>query len=239
MHVTTVNVADPIALEERIEIANPQHPHCATVLLLDTSASMAGDKIRQLNEGLRFFKDDVMSDDLARKRVEVAVVTFGGTVQIAHDFTGIDTFDPAPARADGGTPMGEAILRGIELLRDRKQGFKQAGVDYYRPWIFLITDGEPTDVGPGDPMWNRVVRAVHAGDAAGEFVFFAVGVEPADMDVLAMIAPGGRPPMRLRPGRFKELFAWLSASQRRVSASRVGEQLALPAPSGWAQIGTG
>lgn len=234
-----MHVSEAIALEERIEIANPQHPHCATVLLIDTSSSMAGDKIEQLNEGLRFFRDDVMSDDLARKRVEAAVVTFGGSVEIAHDFSTIDAFQPPRARAAGSTPMGEAILRGIDLLQARKRSFKQAGVDYYRPWIFLITDGEPTDMGPGDPMWDNVVRAVRSGDAASEFVFFAVGVEPADMGVLAQIAPEERPPMRLRPGRFKELFAWLSASQRRVSSSRVGEQLALPAPTGWAEISTG
>ena len=70
-------------LEERIEIANPQHPHCATVLVLDTSGSMAGDKIRQLNEGVRFFVDDVSSDDLARKRVDLAVFSFAATSSCA------------------------------------------------------------------------------------------------------------------------------------------------------------
>lgn len=227
-----------IALEERIEIANPQHPHCATVLLVDTSSSMAGDKIRQLNDGLTYFRDDVMRDDLARKRVEVAVVTFGGSVGVAHEFGAIDGFDPRPFRADGGTPMGEAIVRGVDLLRTRKQGYRDAGIDYYRPWIFLITDGEPTDMGPGDPQWDQVVRTVHDDEAAGEFLFFAVGVEPADMDVLAQIAPPERPPVQLRPGRFKDMFAWLSQSQRRVSASRVGEQLALPPAGGWAEIRT-
>jgi uncharacterized protein YegL len=227
-----------IALEERIEIANPQHPHCATILLIDTSGSMAGDKIRQLNEGLRIFKDDVMSDDLARKRVEVAVVTFGGATQVVHDFTSIETFDPRSFRADGGTPMGGAITEAVEMIRRRKQEYRDAGIDYYRPWIFLVTDGEPTDMRPGDGTWERVVRTVHQGEADKEFLFFAVGVEPADMDTLAMIAPPERPPMRLRPGRFAEMFAWLSASQRRVSASRVGDQLALP-PAGWGEVTTG
>ena len=72
-----------VALEERIEIANPQHPHCATVLLVDTSSSMAGDKIRQLNDGLTYFRDDVMSDDLARKRVEVAGIGTVGLTSVA------------------------------------------------------------------------------------------------------------------------------------------------------------
>ena len=230
-----------LSLEDSIEIANPQHPHCATVLLLDTSGSMAGDKIRQLNDGLRAFRDDVLSDDLARKRVEAAVVTFGGTVETAHDFASIEQFNPAPFPATGGTPMGGAILRAIEMVRQRKDGYRATGVDYYRPWIFMVTDGEPTDMKQGDPLWEEVVTAVHEGEARKEFLFFTVGVEPADMALLTKIAPPERPPVQLRPGRFAEMFAWLSRSQQRVSASRVGEQVALEnptGPAGWAEITT-
>lgn len=230
-----------MSLEEQIEIANPQHPHCATVLVVDTSGSMDGDKIRQLNEGLRFFCDDVQTDDLARKRVEVALVTFGGDVQSSAGFTSIDSFAPAELRASGGTPMGGALLQAVALIDQRKQEYRETGVDYYRPWIFLITDGEPTDMKQGDPLWERVVTAIHDGEARKEFLFFAVGVEPADMELLAQIAPPERAPVRLRPGRFREMFAWLSKSQQRVSASKVGEQVALEnptGPQGWGEVST-
>jgi uncharacterized protein YegL len=229
-------------LEDQIEIANPQHPHCATVLTLDISSSMQGDKIRQLNEGLQYFRDDVLSDDLARKRVEAALVTFGSHVAVAQDFSSMESFAPAPFNADGSTPMGEAILRSIDLVRERKAAYRRVGTDYYRPWVFLITDGEPTDMRPGDDMWRRVVGEVHGGEAAREFLFFGVGVEPADMDTLRQICPPERPPLQLRPGRFRDMFQWLSRSQRHISASRVGEQLALPpatGPDGWAEISTG
>ncbi|MFN2614048.1 MAG: VWA domain-containing protein [Actinomycetota bacterium] len=229
------------SLEDAIEIANPQHPHCATILVVDVSGSMSGDKIRQLNEGLRFFRDDVLSDDLARKRVEVAVVSFGGDVTVPHDFGSIEAFAPASFSASGGTPMGGAIMEAVDMIRRRKADYRAQGVDYYRPWIFLITDGEPTDMKPGDPLWEDVVRAVHGGEQAKEFLFFAVGVEPADMGLLAKIAPPERPPIQLRPGKFRDMFAWLSRSQQRVSASKVGEQLMLEdptGPQGWAQITT-
>ena len=229
-------------LEEEIEIANPQHPHCATVLTLDISGSMHGDKIRQLNDGIAAFRDDVMSDELARKRVETAVVTFGSRVMLAQGFSSMDSFSPSDFKADGSTPMGEAILRSIEVLRERKAAYRRMGTDYYRPWIFLITDGEPTDMKPGDELWRRVVTEVHGGEAAREFLFFGVGVEPADMDVLRRLCPTERPPVQLRPGRFRDMFEWLSRSQRRISASRVGDQLALPpatGPDGWAEIATG
>lgn len=228
-------------LEELVEIANPQHPHCATVLVLDTSGSMAGDKIRQLNDAIRFFQEDVASDDLARKRVELALLSFGGEVKLEHGFGSVEDLAAPTLQADGGTPMGAAILRAIELVTERKAEYRAVGTDYFRPWVFLITDGQPTDMSPGDETWQKAVEAVHGGERRGEFLFFGVGVEPADMHALQDICPPGRPPLKLRPGHFKEMFAWLSKSQQRVSASRVGEQVPLPDPTGphgWAEIDT-
>ena len=60
------------------EFAENPEPRCPCLLLLDTSASMNGEPIAELNEGLVTFKDELMADAMAAKRVEVAIVTFGG-----------------------------------------------------------------------------------------------------------------------------------------------------------------
>jgi uncharacterized protein YegL len=225
-------------LEERIEIANPHQPHCATVLLLDTSGSMSGEKISALSRGLEEFKKEVSGDDLASKRVDLAVVGFGDEVRVLHDFSSIEDFDPAQLSASGATPMGQAILRAADLVEQRKELYKGQGIDYYRPWIFMITDGEPTDMTPGDTRWLDVVKRIHDGEADRKFMFFAVAVEPANTALLAQIAPQNRPPVKLNGTKFKELFQWLSRSQSKVSASRVGEQVSLenPVAAGWGQI---
>lgn len=225
-------------LEDRVEIANPQHPHVATVLLLDTSGSMAGEKIAALNDGLRSFKDEVLEDDLARKRVDLAVVTFGSGAEVLSNFSSIQDFEVPTLTAGGSTPMGQAIKKGVELLEVRKQQYKAQGTDYYRPWLFLITDGAPTDIQPGTAVWDEVVRLVHDGEASKRFMFFAVVVEPGDAELLGQIAPPNRPPEKLVGTKFRELFRWLSKSQAKVSASRVGEQVTLetPANAGWGEI---
>jgi uncharacterized protein YegL len=228
-------------LENLVEIANPQHPHCPTVLLLDTSGSMAeAGKIAALNQGLMAFKEDVAGDELASKRVDVAVVTFGTDVRVLHAFSSIEDFAPPSLDAGGMTPMGAAITRAMDLVEERKQQYQDKGVDYTRPWIFMITDGEPTDMRPGDETWNAVVGRVHEGEAGRKFMFFAVGVEPARMDVLRQIAPPNRPPVQLKERRFRELFQWLSNSQARVSSSRPGEMVALESPvaAGWGEVAT-
>jgi uncharacterized protein YegL len=227
---------------EDIHIENPPEPHCATVLVLDVSGSMAtDDKIGQLSAGLQTFKEEVMKNDQARKRVDLAVVTFGTGVETLHPFSSVEAFEPPLLQAEGTTAMGGAILKAIELLEQRKGEYRAKGVDYYRPWIFLITDGEPTDMEPGDALWNQVIGKVHEGEAGRKFMFFAVAVEPANTTLLQQIAPPKRQPVKLKGKKFAEMFQWLSNSQAQVSASQVGEQVALEnptGPKGWAEIPT-
>jgi uncharacterized protein YegL len=199
---------------------------------------MAGDKINALNEGLKMFREEILADELAAKRVDLAVFTFGGSVNVMHDFSAVDDFEPTELCASGGTPMGEAILRAVEAIEQRKQGYKSKGIDYYRPWILMITDGEPTDMQPGDERWSDVIRKVHDGEANKKFMFFGVGAEQANTDLLKQILPPNRPPLRLKGNKFREMFQWLSRSQKSVSASKVGEQVKLenPVAAGWAEV---
>ena len=147
---------------------NPE-PRCPCLLLLDTSGSMSGAPIAALNTGLVALKDELATDSLAMKRVEVAVVSFG-PVNIINTFHTAPNFFPPNLTASGDTPMGAAIKQGIELIRQRKGRITANGISFYRPWIFLITDGGPTD------EWESAATIVREGEAAKSFAFFAVGV---------------------------------------------------------------
>jgi hypothetical protein len=60
-----------------VEFADNPDPRCPCVLLLDTSSSMQGQPVGALNEGMRVFQADVQTDELAQRRSEIALVTFG------------------------------------------------------------------------------------------------------------------------------------------------------------------
>src|SRR2546427_7359653 len=98
------------------EFAINPDPRCACVLLLDTSGSMGGAAIDSLNDGLKAFQEDLQEDSLARRRVEIAIITFGKDgCQTRQDFTTAGQFVAPTLEADGGTPMGEAINIGLDL----------------------------------------------------------------------------------------------------------------------------
>ena len=223
-HLTQVPFADVSFVD------NPE-PRCPCVLVLDVSGSMSGRPISELNAGLKQLQKELAGDPLASKRVEIAVVTFG-PVKVLHDFVSAESFQASRLKVEGSTPMGEAILEALELVRLRKQQYQANGVAYYRPWVFLITDGAPTD------DWRPAAKAVKDGEANKALAFFPVGVEGADMEVLRKLS--ARPPLKLKGLMFRELFQWLSNSLAGVSRSQVGERLQLAAPdtsaSGWASI---
>ena len=210
---------------------NPE-PRCPCLLLLDVSGSMAGEPILELNAGLKAFRDELVADELASKRVEVACITFGGPVNVATEFETSGVFQPPWLKAQGDTPMGAAIAAGIELVRLRKEAYRANGVAFYRPWIFLITDGAPTD------EWTSAASRVREGEAGKAFAFFAVGVLGANMEILKQIAV--REPLRLNGLRFRNLFQWLSNSMKSVSRSTPGDEVPLKnpreGPDGWAAI---
>ena len=211
------------------EFAENQEDRCPVVLVLDTSYSMLDSNlIGELNQGVRQFKEEVLKDPIAALRIEIAVIKFGGSVDVLHEFKTAHDFDPPDLTADGSTPMGQAVQRALGLIEDRKVTYKAQGVNYYRPWLWLMTDGAPTD------SWQSAAAACKQAEKDRKVTVFTIGMgDDAGNKVLEQFAE--KKPMKLQSLAFAEMFRWLSASLARVSKERAGtgDQVQLPPTDGW------
>lgn len=205
---------------------NPS-PRCACMLVLDTSGSMSGAPIQELNQGLQAFVEAVQEDEMSAYSVEVGVITAGGTVREELSFTTANTIrEVSPLVADGVTPLGAAVELALRRLEERKAAYKRAGVAYYQPWLVIISDGEPTD------SWQAVAQQTSALSQQRKLVVMPVGVSQANMAILGQFS--SRPAKQLAGLKFREFFEWLSASMSRVSASNsTSSAVALPATDSW------
>ncbi|MEB0048412.1 MULTISPECIES: VWA domain-containing protein [unclassified Pseudomonas] len=218
-----------IRQEDLIENPTARVPIC---LVLDVSGSMEGDPIAELHAGVQMFFEAIRKDDVAQYAAEISIVTFGGTAQKVLDFSDINRQDVPPLVASGLTPMGHAVNIALDLLEARKEDYQRAGVDYYQPWMVLMTDGEPTD-----DIGSAAARVASLISQRKLSVFpIAIGTA-VNMQSLSQFSPT-RPPLRLKGLNFNQFFDWLSRSVSRVSQSTPGEEVALDIKGieAWAQI---
>jgi uncharacterized protein YegL len=218
------------------ELGNPTVERTPTVLILDTSYSMSKEKpdgsgnikprIEQLNEGLELFKNEIENKTHAEMRVDVSIVSFGGDVSVDQEFMPIKQLDLPNLSAGGNTPMGEAIEEAVSITNERKQQYRDNGYAYNRPLFWLLTDGEPTDMEPGDQQWEKAQRLLSQGTEEDHLLFFAFGIgEDADTDTLEkLVSVTDQSAFKLEDGMFEELFEVASNSLEKQSEPGGGEE---------------
>jgi len=209
-----------LVIREQDLIDNPtaRVPIC---LVLDTSGSMTGEPINELNEGVQMFFKAIKEDEVAQYSAEIAIVTFGGSSNKVLDFGSINTQTVPYLSASGSTPMGSGVNLALDLLEQRKQEYKNAGVDYYQPWMVLMSDGAPTE-----SIESAVERTCSQINSRKLTIFPIIIGDEAGAKVISRFSPD-RPTLKLKGLNFREFFEWLSGSVSRVSGSTPGTKIEL------------
>ena len=200
------------------------------IVLLDGSSSMAGMAIDNLNQGLSVLEHELKADDIASLRVQLLLLRIGGhsDVEILTDWTDAIDFSAPQVIANGTTPLGQGVKLALRKLEEQKANYKNNQITYNRPWLFIITDGTPTDLN-----WREAARQAVEAEKKGKVVVFPIGTEHADFDNLNEFSSRGA--LMLNSLDFKELFVWLSQSVSAGSQTEVGSETQLPAIS-WGAV---
>jgi uncharacterized protein YegL len=120
-------------------------------LVLDVSGSM-GDrisfnhsKIDELNKQYLDFLTFVRKDPRARQICDLSVITFGNEVEVVNGYSNVEAIKNSEFEAGGPTPLGQAMRKAYDLLELRRSYYKQHDIEHYKPIVFLMSDGDPTD----------------------------------------------------------------------------------------------
>lgn len=202
------------------EAAENYEQKCLCVLVLDVSGSMKGEPIKELNNGLKSFYEDISSDQTSSQRIEMSIVTFNHLVKTLQEPSLVGNFTMPILEAGGSTAMVSAIKEAIDIVEARKKWYKDTNQTYYRPWIILMTDGVPDE----DQDIVGLAKRIQDDTTNKRYAFLPIGVEGADMRILDQIK-GLIPPMKLQGTKFSSFFKWLSNSINVVINSDEGQKV--------------
>ena len=249
-----------LRISDLLENPSPRVPVC---LCLDTSGSMRtvesggyrdtgrrqvidgatyrlveGGKTRleELEKGLHSFFEAVRRDEDAADAAEISLVTFDDGARTICDFASIERqILPEHLETGNNTDLGQGLKLSLDLLEKRKSEYQDKGVDYFQPWLIIMTDGKPN----GDPaVLEEAVQRIRTMVEARKLTVFPIGIgREAGMDILARLSPK-RPPLYLKDMKFDDFFEWLSQSVTVVSRSMPGEDIKLDVSQieGWGSL---
>ena len=173
-------------------------------LLVDTSGSMHGEAIESVNSGLQVLVSALRQDPYALETAWLSVITFDSAAKQVMPLTELSNFQMPELKANGTTAMGE----GLSLLADCinrevvKGSTGQKGD--WKPLVFLLTDGEPTD------DLQRGIAAIK-GVKTGTFVACAAG-QHANNNTLKSITELVVALDTADANSLKAFFKWVSQS---------------------------
>ncbi|MBK8516604.1 MAG: VWA domain-containing protein [Saprospiraceae bacterium] len=152
--------------------------------VIDTSSSMSSSgKIVELNNGLRAFQKQIAEDEVLSARLEVAIVEFNSDVRVAQSPILAEDLAINDFVATGTTRLVDGVNLAIDMSEDRKKYYKEQGLSYKRPYVVLISDGEPD----GGQNIQALANRINDDTLAQKYVFVPLGVTTADMMMLSKI----------------------------------------------------
>lgn len=222
-------------MAERYIYDRPQNTRvkCLCVLVVDVSGSME-QHMPAINQALQDFYQDILCErngipESTRKQLEIAVVQFDQEFKTLREPYLLNDGEVPPILSTRGstTETVAALREAIDIVVSRKKFYERTGQRFYRPWIILLTDGEPysEEISAEQTMKNVNVLAQEIKDMVAKKKFFILGLsvpgaedEISESTLSKLTASNYR---KLEGAKFREFFKWLSRSVGTLVKSRV------------------
>lgn len=191
------------------EVADPAVPPEETYsylpfyLVIDVSGSMEGTPINAINAELPRLHRSLVTTPIVAEIARLAVVSFSDSPRVDLPLSDLADVDEMPALAAGGGTSYRNVFEYLRPLIDSDhRAMKAVGWRSYRPTVFFLTDGKPTD--PPERPWGSAYEGLVDPNWVLHPNLLAFGFGDADVAVLQEI---GRMASRLGSGNVAAYMA--------------------------------
>ncbi len=185
-------------------------------LLLDCSGSMSGEPIEAVNQGVKVLIDELKNDPQALETAYLSIITFDSKAQQIAPLTELMTINVPEMTASGCTALGEALYLLKECIRQEVRPNTKEYKGDWKPLIFLLTDGCPTDM----EIFDKEVQDLSSLHAAN-IIACAAG-SSANTTFLKRITNNVLMMNTLSAGDMASFFDWVTSSIK-VSSTSLNE----------------
>ncbi len=178
-------------------------------ILADCSGSMAGDPIESVKAGISALHSELMNDPSAVESAYLSVITFDSNARQLAPLAELASFNPPNLTASGTTSLGAALKLLIQCIQTEVQQNSGEVKGDWKPLVFLLTDGAPTD------KWQQFADELKA-KRPGNVIAVACG-DGADTSLLKMITDTVLEMKNISPSDFSAFFKWVTQSIKQTS----------------------
>ena len=138
-------------------------------LLIDTSSSMMHEPIEAVNNGLQALVSELRQDPQALETAFLSIITFDSEAKQIMPLTELASIQIPNLVAKGVTEMGAALSLVAEKIENEVTKTTPDTKGDWKPYIFLMTDGLPTDdLQKGIDRLNQVKNKMVVACAVGQ-----------------------------------------------------------------------
>lgn len=151
-------------------------------IVCDESASMATNGgIETINQSLPELHATLVSDPLVVDKSRLSIIAFSDTAEVILPMSKATDIQDMPGVAENAsTSYGAAFNTLRQAIEADVNGLKSQGYRVFRPCVFFITDGDPTD-----DNWESAYDSLMSHQYRPHII--AYGVDGATVDTLKRI----------------------------------------------------
>lgn len=190
----------------------------AFYLLVDVSYSMSGEPIKAVNEILPEIIDAIQASPTLGDVVRLGAVSFSDTARVVLRLGDLRDVDQIPEfKIEGGTSYAAGFRQLRKDIDSDLAQLKSDGFKVYRPAVFFITDGEPTDE---QAELNAAFAELTDPKFRGRpnIIPFGVGTDKATLDPWVYPKPSDS-------GKPMRSYAWVGSGDAAAAIRKIAELL--------------